>query len=205
MQPRRRFLLPHRERHATSESAKELIVPLSGPLSSAAPTSLLNHPGDGSSTNCLALAARFARLADDDIVFLSPAPHAETAGHVVLCHRRSGAVREPDRPIEEPSAPSMHAYLEASGRRQIARLPSTVVSRLLRLPPQRRLIALAALGAPFRALADLQVGACVPPPCLSGSPVPDVAIIAAILSHPPRRSAPRRRAPAVSCTRGRSG
>jgi hypothetical protein len=138
---------------------QELIVPTSDQRSSAAPTNLLNHPDDGSSANCLALAARFARHAADDIVFLSAPPRADTtAGHVVLCDRRTGTVREPDGAIDEPCAPSLQAYLEATGRRQVAKLPSTVVSRLLRLPPPRRVQALAALGAPLMALADLQVG-----------------------------------------------
>jgi hypothetical protein len=132
-------------------------VPASDHRSSVAPTSLLNHPGDGSSASCLALAARVARHDADDIVFLSAPPRTDAAGHVVLFDRRTGAIREPDGAIEEPCAPSLHAYLEATGRREVAKLPSTVVAKLLRLSPQRRVAALAALGAPLKALADLQL------------------------------------------------
>jgi hypothetical protein len=76
---------------------------------SAAPTSLLSHPIDGSSPNCLAQAVRVARDGMDEIVFLSAPPHAEPVGHVVLRDRVIGTVCEPGGPVDRagrrPSKP----------------------------------------------------------------------------------------------------
>ena len=67
-------------------------MPKPSQRASSAPTSLLSHPMDGSSTNCLAQAVRFARDGIDEIVFLSAPGQAEAVGHVILRDARSGSV-----------------------------------------------------------------------------------------------------------------
>jgi hypothetical protein len=121
---------------------------------SADPTSLLDHPADGTSTNCLAQAALFALDGADDVVFLSAPGDAAAPGHVVLRDRRTGAVREPD--AVEATLGSVEALLAVSGRHLLAIMPPALLRGVLALaPPQRP----AALGEPVAAIAHLAFGA----------------------------------------------
>jgi hypothetical protein len=130
---------------------------------SSAPTSLLSHPMDGSSANCLAKAVRFARDGVDEIVFLSAPRQAEEVGHVVLRDARTGIVREPGGSVEQGDPASIEHYLQAGGRRLIAMLPAALVRGLLRLAPPKRATALAELGEPLCGMAHLAFGIAVPP------------------------------------------
>jgi hypothetical protein len=138
-------------------------VPKPSQRASSAPTSLLSHPMDGSSTNCLAQAVRFARDGIDEIVFLSAPGQAEAVGHVILRDARSGAVREPDGSVGQARPASIDDYLQAGGRRLVAMLPAPLVRGLLRLAPPKRAMALAELGEPLCGMAHLAFGIAVPP------------------------------------------
>ncbi|KAB7536394.1 hypothetical protein GBV82_06410 [Klebsiella pneumoniae] len=116
------------------------------------PTTLCNHPHDGSVENCLTQALISIDPDTEELVFLSPARGHYHHGHVVLHHKTQHLVREPH--LAQGQQP-LAEYLRDEARQVMAVASVQEVELLLQLPAEQRWSVLQQNASALRSIARL--------------------------------------------------
>ena len=116
------------------------------------PTTLCNHPHDGSVENCLTQALVSIDPDAEELVFLSPAQGQYQHGHVVLHHKLHQSVREPNLPHAQML---LSEYLHNESRQVMAVASVGEVEWLLQLPVEQRWEVLQQTSSSLRTIARL--------------------------------------------------